>query len=325
MTTHPPRLPLTVLAGFLGSGKTTILNRLLARADGLSVMVLVNDFGEIEIDAELIAARDGDLVTLANGCVCCSFGGDLFAAFNRVLDADPRPDHVVIEASGVAEPDRIADFARAEPDLRLDRIITLVDALNWSDQIGNDLIVPTLKNQVKAADLLVMTKLDLDGADEPGDLRPALSRLNPHAEILGPVPADALATLMLSGETLVPGGSLPPAIPSDRDHHAVFESWSYKSEVVPSRAELVHLLERGMPPGLLRLKGVACPPYGETGVIFHMAGRQHSVEEVNRDLLRDAGLRVVAIASRDTVDFTFLENRFAAMCGKGRIAAAEVE
>ena len=179
MTASPPRLPLTVLAGFLGAGKTTALNGILARAGERSIMVLVNDFGEIDIDAELIAAHDGDMIRLANGCVCCSFGGDLFTAFNRVLDARPRPDHVVIEASGVAEPDRIADFARAEPDLRLDRIVTLVDAVNWADTIAEPLIATTARNQVATADLLVMTKLDLVDAGDPDGLRRDLAPPQP--------------------------------------------------------------------------------------------------------------------------------------------------
>ena len=127
MTALPP-LPVTVIAGYLGAGKTTLVNHLLRHAGGRRLSVLVNDFGKIAIDADLIAARDGDSMTLANGCVCCSIGGDLYRALTRALDRRPRADALVIEASGVAEPARLAEIARAEPDLLLAGIVVLVDA-----------------------------------------------------------------------------------------------------------------------------------------------------------------------------------------------------
>ena len=91
-----PQLPVTVLAGFLGSGKTTLLNRVLSAAEGRRIMVLVNDFGEINIDAELITQHDGETLSLSNGCVCCSIADDLGAALERVLSLRPRPRRIQI-------------------------------------------------------------------------------------------------------------------------------------------------------------------------------------------------------------------------------------
>ena len=105
-----PRLPLTVLGGYLGAGKTTLLNRLLSEDHGQRILVMVNDFGAINIDASLIAAASSDTLTLSNGCVCCTMGADLFMAMGDALDRRPRPDHLVIEASGVADPAKIADI-----------------------------------------------------------------------------------------------------------------------------------------------------------------------------------------------------------------------
>ena len=112
-----PRLPLTVVSGYLGAGKTSLINRLLSEEHGLRLLVMVNDFGAINIDADLLAEAGEDTMTLTNGCVCCTMGADLYMAIGDVLDRDTRPDHLVIEASGIADPARIAQVAMAQPDL----------------------------------------------------------------------------------------------------------------------------------------------------------------------------------------------------------------
>lgn len=124
-------LPVTLISGYLGAGKTTLVNHVLRNTNGRKFLVMVNDFGELPIDADLIESDDGDTITLANGCICCSMNGDLAGAFIDLLNRDPLPDHLLIEASGVAEPNRIANLARAEPDLSLHGIIVLRTALTW--------------------------------------------------------------------------------------------------------------------------------------------------------------------------------------------------
>ena len=105
------RLPVTVIGGYLGAGKTTLVNHLLRHAGGRRIAVLVNDFGALPIDADLIEARDGDLLAIAGGCVCCSYGSDLMDALAALLERSPRPDHLVIETSGVALPGSVARSA----------------------------------------------------------------------------------------------------------------------------------------------------------------------------------------------------------------------
>ena len=110
-----------------GAGKTTLINQILREPQGKRFLVMVNDFGAINVDASLLVSADEDTIQLSNGCVCCTMGANLFLAIGDLLDGDMRPDHIVIEASGIADPAKIANVAVAEPDLVYQGIITVVD------------------------------------------------------------------------------------------------------------------------------------------------------------------------------------------------------
>ena len=154
-------IPATIVAGYLGAGKTTLINRLLARPDLRNVAVLVNDFGAVNIDAALIRAHDGEALSLANGCVCCSIADDLAAALSRVLAMAPAPARIIIEASGVADPAKIAFYAQGWPGLHLDGVLTLVDAEQGPELARDKFVGPTVRRQISAADLLLVSKTDL--------------------------------------------------------------------------------------------------------------------------------------------------------------------
>ena len=157
------RTPLTVLGGFLGAGKTTLVNALLRQASGLRLTVLVNDFGSVNIDAALIATASGDTIALTNGCVCCAVSDDFAAGLAAALDRRPAPDHLLIECSGVADPAAMAAIAQVDPELTLAGVVVLADATSVAARLADPLLVDTLRRQLRAAELLVLTKTDLAG------------------------------------------------------------------------------------------------------------------------------------------------------------------
>ena len=168
MARPPSTIPLTVLTGFLGAGKTTLLNRILTGDHGLRIAVLVNDFGSINIDADLVVGvdGDGDIISLANGCVCCNVRDDLVTAVTQVMSRPEQPEYILLEASGVAEPSSIAltfmdDGLRDR--IRLDSIMCVVDA----EQVFAAPEMMELKlRQIAFADMLILNKVDLVTPEE---------------------------------------------------------------------------------------------------------------------------------------------------------------
>ena len=244
---------MTVLSGFLGAGKTTLVNHLLRHANGRKIMVLVNDFGELPIDQDLIKAENGDVITLANGCACCSMGGDLFNAFSAVLDFTPPPDQLLIEASGVAEPKRIANFARAEPDLSLNGIVTIVDALNFEDMQLDPRVNDVIRSQISSAHLLLINKIDQVTEAERAKVEAELRNLNISAPIVsisnGILPGDIFFGIEPAS------GDFSETPPEHHSHETIFDRWSFQTEAKIDADRMRSALAT-LPPFILRLKGI---------------------------------------------------------------------
>lgn len=192
--TFSMRTPVTLLSGFLGSGKTSLLNRILAGHPGARIAVLENEFGEIAVDSELISAVREDIIELTNGCVCCSVRGDLTGAFETLaarIDAGERFDRVLIETTGLADPGPVAQVflieGAAKRRFRLDAVVTVVDARQMSDGIGDG---GESKAQIALADVLVVNKTDLVSPAEVAGLERWLGAMNPGAKMLRALHAD---------------------------------------------------------------------------------------------------------------------------------------
>lgn len=154
-------ITVTVVGGYLGAGKTTLVNHLLRNANGLRLAVLVNEFGELAIDEDLIEAQDDDVISIAGGCICCSFGSDLTAALGDMAAMDPPPDHVLIESSGVAIPSSIVNSLVFLPAFRSDGIVILADAETVQKSAKDKYMGDTVTRQIADADVILLNKVDL--------------------------------------------------------------------------------------------------------------------------------------------------------------------
>ncbi|WFU15982.1 GTP-binding protein [Bradyrhizobium sp. CB3481] len=245
--------PVLLVTGFLGAGKTTIVNHLLAHAEGRRIAAVVNDFGAINIDAELIAGASDGVVSLSNGCICCTLEGDLLRTLAALLRRDPQPEFIVIETSGIADP---ADIVRNLMDpliwkeAPLETVLCVVDATTTPAVLNDDAL---LRSQLRAADVVALSKVDLVDAARSAQLRETIRALHPAATVVDAVHGEVPAALLFPVDVdraLVPRDVQPQRPKADR-----FETLSWTSERPLSLPRLQQAIGR-LASKLIRAKGL---------------------------------------------------------------------
>lgn len=280
-------IPMSVISGYLGAGKTTFLNRLLSEPTERTFAVLVNDFGEIAVDEQLISYRDGQVVALRNGCVCCQIGDDLLDAIDAILQSDLKPDHILLEASGVSHPGKLIQIARAEPELVPAGVLTLVDAVNHMAQRRDPLLADTLLAQIAAADQILVTKTDLVGQPQLATLLAQIH--SDHAQVSIALAADAVPANLDLPETVKAQVGPPPV-------HPRYETWSYRGDAVVDAAALEQVCA-AQAGALLRLKGFVKTDDDRRRMV-HFAGRHWTAES----MLSTGPTELVAIGHAGSFD-----------------------
>jgi G3E family GTPase len=321
-------VPLTVLTGFLGAGKTTLLNRILTGNHGLRVGVLVNDFGSINIDAELVVGVEGNMISLANGCVCCQIRDDLIESVVALLARPETVEYIILEASGVADPGGIFvtfSDANLRDRIRLDSIICVVDA----DQVFAHPEYPPLielkLHQVGFADMLILNKVDLAG---PEQVRKVHAWLDAHFNRLRivetnycEVPYEIL--LGVGRFDPVRAGLNPYAVEPSctdptchddshrHDHSKVFSTWSYETDQ-PLALETLREKLRKLPGSVYRAKGVVySADEPQRRAVLQVVGRRVDISIQEEWGQRARRTQIVAIGAAGTIDASLLEKTFA--------------
>ncbi|MBT8769220.1 CobW family GTP-binding protein [Metapseudomonas boanensis] len=314
-------IPVTIVSGFLGAGKTTLLNRILTSDHGLRMAVMVNDFGAINIDSQLIVSQTQTMVSLANGCICCTVESDLIEQLGRLLDdRQNRPEYIVIEASGVSNPSKIANtlrYPQFRDALSIDSILTVVDAEQFENLEGD--MAQLAMEQLDVADIIVLNKVDRVSR---GQIEALKARwLYPNARLLesqyGEVPLDLVLDVgrfskVMSFKPVAAGPAPLVAGATQPDHGALFDTWSFSCDQPLSLKALRQMLA-DLPAKIYRAKGV-CQIAEVPGkrCILHLVGSRSEIKPEDGWEGRAPHTQLIVIGKRGAIDAAALQVAFEA-------------
>ncbi len=295
-------IPVTLIGGYLGAGKTTLVNHLLRNANGRRLAVLVNEFGELAIDADLIVAREGDLISISGGCICCSFGSDMLAALMQLKERGDAIDHLLIETSGVALPASIVQSLSLLPDLALDGVIVLADAETIEARARDRYMGETVLAQLAHADIILLNKVDLVSPERFSDVSRWLIETAPRARTVPAENADIPLDIIVGQHSPRTADSrLTPR--SGRQHTADYETLSFEIDA-PRDPERLAAALSATDCGLLRAKGFVRRIDG-TFATLHIVGQRALVEPAP-DWVEGPG-RIVCIGLANQINRSAIE------------------
>ena len=273
-------LPVTLIGGYLGSGKTTLVNHLLRHADGLKLAVLVNEFGELPIDADLIEAQDEDLISIAGGCICCSYGDDMLEGIQRLRDMSVQPDHLIIEASGVAMPQAIAAAMSLLSGVSLQAIVVIADAETLHERSRDRYMGDTVTRQLQCADLVILNRCDLAAGRDKQLAHDVLAEYAADTTIIETRFASVPLSVLLDRESSHPMGY--QSLSSDVVHASFKSAFIPCSEPLDPRAFGERLLSEAS--GIVRAKGFVTDKTSGDTCLLQLSGKRLRITSV------DAGL-----------------------------------
>lgn len=317
--TEAPRIPVVVLGGFLGAGKTTMLNHLVTQTGGQRIAALVNDFGALNVDADLVVGVEGTTVSLANGCVCCTINDSIAKSCAELLQLDPQPELVFLELSGVAEPGPVVStFTETElwSHFELAAVVTLVDPLTCDSSRSE--LGDLVDRQILAADVLAITRTDIATGGQIAMVEARLREVAPNARIvhapLGQLPLAAVTDAQHIGRSAAP------------DIHAHF---SLVSRVWEEPAALslprLKIALATLPPGIFRAKGfVHLEELPQSRFLVQAVGNRHDISLLGGWKDEEPGTRLVLIGTEAAMASDEIDARFRACVGTGDDAASPV-